>query len=86
MLHLMPQVHNPNAKDIKYANVNNKYANQNSKYARYQFMLFCRKFTHFSGVQFTGQKMRWPTKNYEETGEQVNHQTSFHCYLVTPEI
>ena len=24
---------------------------------------FCRKFTHFSGVQFTGQKMRWRTKN-----------------------
>ena len=33
MLHLMPQIHNPNAKDTKYANLNNKYANQNSKYA-----------------------------------------------------
>ena len=26
-------------------------------------MQFCRKFTHFSGVRFTGQKMRWRTKN-----------------------
>ena len=24
---------------------------------------FCRKFTHFSGVQFTGKKMRWHRKN-----------------------
>ena len=24
---------------------------------------FCRKFTHFSGIQFTGQKMRWRTQN-----------------------
>ena len=24
---------------------------------------FCRKFTHFSGIQSTGQKMRWRTKN-----------------------
>ena len=24
---------------------------------------FCRKFTHFSGVQFIGQKTRWRTKN-----------------------
>ena len=24
---------------------------------------FCRKFTQFSGVQFTGQEMRWRTKN-----------------------
>ena len=36
MPHLMYQIHNPNAKDTKYANQNNKYAKQNNKY----FMLF----------------------------------------------
>ena len=24
---------------------------------------FCRKFAHFAGVQFTGQKMQWRPKN-----------------------
>ena len=26
---------------------------------------FCRKFMHFSGVQFTGQNRQWRTKNYK---------------------
>ena len=36
----------------------------------------CRKFTHFSGVQFTGQKLRWRTKNdkYEVWGSDWRYQ------------
>ena len=36
---------------------------------------FCRKFKHFSGVQFTGQKMRWRTKmtnlRYEHMSKKI---------------
>ena len=42
MLHLILQIHHPNAEDTKYANQNSKYINQNSKYAQYEFTLFCR--------------------------------------------
>ena len=35
MLHLMLQIHYPNAEHAKYANQNSKYANQNSKYFQY---------------------------------------------------
>ena len=56
-------MNHPNAKDTKYANQNSKYANQNSKYANQNSKYAQYWFFDFSGLQFSGQKMRWRTKN-----------------------
>ena len=74
---------NTNSKDTNYANQNSKYANQNSKYANQnsnyanQNIKYANQNSGFianlriSGIQFTGQKKQWRTKNVKYQGQEV---------------
>ena len=75
---IMPRKNQVRQQNIKYDNQNTKYANQNTKYANKKFTLFCRKFAHFFGILFAGQKVWWRTKKdkYQECLERCSSRSS----------